>query len=169
MRLGLLADSHDRVPAIAELAQRFAEHAVALVVHAGDYCSPFALRPLCEGNLAFAGVFGRNDGDREGLRAEASRGVGAELYESPHSFEVAGRRILVVHDIGEVAQRSLDEHAFVVHGCSHRHGVSLHGRTVLINPGEACGWLYGTPTAAVLDLETGRAEFITLRAQDARL
>ena len=48
---------------------------------------------------SLAGVFGRNDGDREGLRAVASRGVGIELYESPHSFEVGGYRIMLVHEL----------------------------------------------------------------------
>jgi predicted phosphodiesterase len=31
-----------------------------------------------------------------------------------------------------------------------------------LNPGEACGWLFGVPTAAVLDLETLKVDFLTL-------
>jgi hypothetical protein len=72
MRIGLMADSHDRVPAIAEFGRRFREAGVALVLHAGDYCSPFALSALLDDGLPMAGVFGRNDGDHEGLRAAAA-------------------------------------------------------------------------------------------------
>ena len=36
MRVGLLADTHDRLPAIAEFARRFADAGVGFVVHAGD-------------------------------------------------------------------------------------------------------------------------------------
>ena len=162
MRVGLLADSHDRVPAIAEFARRFSSAGVGLVLHAGDYCSPFSLKPLAAANLALAGVFGRNDGDVKGLRAEALRGVGTELYESPHSVEVAGQRILLVHDIGDVTQWSLAAHAIVIHGCTHRPEIKQRGTSLIINPGEACGWLYGRPTAGVLDLETKQLETITL-------
>jgi putative phosphoesterase len=162
MRVGLVADTHDRVPVIAEFARRFLEAGVSLVLHAGDYCSPFALRPLYSANLALAGVFGRNDGDMKGLRAEAMKGVGTELYESPHSVEVSGQRILLVHDIGDVTHWSLAAHAVVIHGCTHRQETRVRGRSLIVNPGEACGWLYGAPTAAILDLETKQVDVIRL-------
>ena len=102
MLVGLMSDSHDRVPAIRALLERMIERGAGMVLHAGDYCSPFSLSPFLELNVPFAGVFGRNDGDREGLKAFAAKGVGIELHESPHSFEVGGRRILIVHDLAEV-------------------------------------------------------------------
>jgi uncharacterized protein len=168
MRVGLLADTHDRVPAIAEFTRRFVEAGVGLVLHTGDYCSPFALRPLSAASLPLAGIFGRNDGDREGLRAEAARGVGAELYESPHSVEVNGTRVLLVHDIGEVSERSVSGHAVVIHGHSHLRQLRECGESLIINPGEACGWLFGTPSAAILDLSTKQVEFITLQGPEWR-
>ena len=162
MRVGLLADSHDRIPAIAELCRRLSAAGAELILHAGDFCSPFSLGPYLDGSYPLGGVFGRNDGDREGLRAHAAKGVGIELYESPHSFEVAGTRLLLVHDIGEVHERSVSGHAVVVHGHSHRHELTERDGTLIVNPGEACGWLYGVPTAAVVDLETKAVEFIKL-------
>jgi uncharacterized protein len=169
MRVGLLADTHDRVPAIAEFVRRFREAGAEIVLHAGDYCSPFALRPLISANLPLAGVFGRNDGDREGLRTEAAKGVGVELYESPHSVEVYGTRVLLVHDIGEVSERSVSGHAVVIHGCSHMRQARECGDTLVINPGEACGWLFGAPTAAVFDLDTKQVEWLTLEGPEWRL
>ena len=168
MLVGLLADTHDRLPAIAELTRRFREAGVGMVLHAGDYCSPWALRPLMEANLPFAGVYGHNDGDHEGLRAEAGKGVGGEIYESPHSVDVNGSRILLVHDLGEVGDRSVTGHAIVIHGCTHRCRMETSGDTLLVNPGEACGWLFGKPTAAVLDLDTKHVEFLTLDGPEWR-
>jgi putative phosphoesterase len=163
MIIGLMADSHDRVPAIRELLERMVERGVGMVLHAGDYCSPFSLAPFLELNIPFAGVFGRNDGDREGLRAFAAKGVGIELYESPHSLEVGDRRILLVHDLGEVAERSLESHQFIVHGFTHTQGMrELENGAIIVNPGEACGWLHGTPAAAILDLDTKAIDFISL-------
>jgi uncharacterized protein len=162
MKVGLMADSHDRLPAIAELLQMMVSKGVSLVMHAGDYCSPFALEPFHDTNIALLGIFGRNDGDPEGLKATAARGLGMELYESPHSFEVSGQRILIVHDLGEVNRRSIESHRFVVHGFTHKQETITRAGTLLVNPGEACGWLSGTCTAAILDLETSEVEILTL-------
>lgn len=162
MRIGLLADTHDRVPAVAELVRRMQEMGVYMVLHAGDYCSPFSLAPILDAQLPLVGVFGRNDGDREGLRAKAATGMGAELYEGPHSFALAGKRVMLVHDLGDVGARSIDGHEVVVHGFSHRSEMKTRGDTHIVNPGEACGWLYGGPSAAVLDLVTGQIEVIKL-------
>lgn len=163
MRVGLLADSHDRVPAVAELMRQMVERGVGIVLHAGDYCSPFSLDPLHDAQIPAAGVFGRNDGDREGIKAAAARGgVGIELYQSPHSFEIEGRRVLLVHDLSEVARRSVEAHEFVIHGCSHREEMRERGGALIINPGEACGWLYGSPTAAILDFESKQVEILKL-------
>jgi putative phosphoesterase len=163
VKIGLLADTHDRMPAIAALLERFQDAGVTMVLHAGDFCAPFALRPFREANLPLSGVFGRNDGDREGLLAAAAAlPAGGELFESPHSFSVGGRTVLVVHDVSDVLPRSLDEHAIVVHGCSHQAETRTRGDTLLVNPGEACGWLTGTPTAAILDLDTREVERVSL-------
>jgi len=162
MRVGVLSDSHDRVPAIAEFARLFREAGVGMVLHAGDHCSPFSLSPLLAADLPFAGVFGRNDGDHQGLLAEASKGMGTELYDSPHSVDVQGVRLLLIHDLSDVAERSVDAHAVVIHGCSHIKQSRMSGSTLLLNPGEACGWLFGVPSAAILDLETLKVDFLTL-------
>jgi putative phosphoesterase len=163
VKIGLLADTHDRLPAIAELLRRFQAAGVTLVMHAGDYCAPFALLPFREAHLPLAGIFGRNDGDREGLSAAAaSLPAGGELFESPHSFTVGGQSILVVHDVSDVLPRSLDAHGIVVHGCSHQAESRARGETLLVNPGEACGWLTGTPTGAILDLDSRSVEIVRL-------
>jgi putative phosphoesterase len=168
MRVGLLADTHDRVPAIAALVRMIAERGAGMVLHAGDFCAPFALGPLLEPQLPVGGVFGRNDGDRQGLLGRAAAAIGVELFESPHTFEVGGRQILLVHDIGDVQSRSVEAHALVVHGCTHHRECRSRGETLIVNPGEACGWLYGTPSAAVLDLQSNQVEFLTLEGSEWR-
>ncbi len=163
MKIGILSETHDRVPAVTALLGRMADAGASFVLHAGDYCAPFALAPFRAAGLPLLGVFGRNDGDRDGLRAAADAlPAGGELFESPHSLELAGRGILLVHDLGDALSRSVDGHAVVVHGCSHRPEVRQRGGTLVVNPGEACGWLTGTCTAAVLDLDTLQVERIAL-------
>ncbi|HKO17143.1 MAG TPA: metallophosphoesterase [Gemmatimonadaceae bacterium] len=168
MRIGLISDTHDRVPAVAALLSHIVAGGAGMVLHAGDYCSPFVLRPFEEAQLSLAGVYGKNDGDQEGLLTRAQSAFGTELFDSPHSFEIGGQRILLVHDIGDVQQRSIEAHAIVVHGGTHRQEMKTRGDTLIVNPGEACGWLFGLPSAAILDLSTKEVEFLTLPADEWR-
>src|SRR5687767_14648711 len=120
MRIGLISDTHDRVPAIRALVEKMMAGGASLIMHAGDYCSPFSLQPFQDLSVPVLGVFGRNDGDRDALLAAAGSGFGAvELYESPHSFDLGGKSVLLIHDIADVHQRSIDGHQVVVHGFSH--------------------------------------------------
>lgn len=162
MRVGLIADTHDRVPAVAELVRQMQAGGVGMILHAGDYCSPFSLKPFEDAQVSLAGVFGRNDGDTQGLVSRAQSAFGAELFESPHSFEIGGRRILLVHDIGDVQKRSVSSHDIVIHGNTHQQEMKTRGETLIVNPGEGCGWLYGTPSAAILDLDSRQVEFLNL-------
>jgi putative phosphoesterase len=166
MRVGVIADTHDRLPAIAELVKQMQAGGVGMVLHAGDYCSPFALKAFEDAHITLAGVFGKNDGDHQSLVSRAQSAFGAELFESPHSFEIGGKRILLVHDIGEVQKRSISGHEIVIHGSTHQQEMKTRGDTLILNPGEGCGWLYGTPSAAILDLDTKQVEFITLATQE---
>ncbi len=168
MRIGLMSDSHDRVPAMRALVERMLAEGVSVIIHAGDFCSPFSLRALQDLQVPLLGVFGRNDGDHEGLVAAAQAGFGAELYESPHSFEFGGQQILVVHDLNDVHERSLAQHQLVVHGFTHVAEMKMRGDTVIVNPGEACGWVNGEPTAAIVDLGTKAVEFIKLTGPEWR-
>ena len=44
--------------------------------------------------------------------------------------------------------------------------MKTRGQTLILNPGEACGWLFGKPTAALLDLDTLKVEFLTLSGRE---
>jgi hypothetical protein len=162
MRIGLISDTHDRVPAVAALLKQFQAHGVELILHAGDFCSPFSLVPFQEGAAPMVGVFGRNDGDREGLRQTAAQCLACELFEAPHSTQIGEHRILLTHDLADVTERSVLSHTLVVHSHEHRQEMKTRGETLIVSPGEACGWVYGAPCAAILDLDSTRVEFIKL-------
>jgi uncharacterized protein len=162
MKVGLMADSHDRLPAIAELLKRMRDGGATMVLHAGDYVSPLALKPFEDLHMTRAGVFGKNDGDHQSLLSRAGAGFGLEIFESPHSFDVAGQQIMLAHDLGDVQKRSVQQHSVVVHGFVHQQSMKTQGDTLVVNPGEACGWMFGTPGAALLDLDSKQVEFLVL-------
>jgi hypothetical protein len=162
MRIGLLSDSHDRVPAIAAFIKQMQEAGIGTVLHAGDFCAPFSLDPFETAHITMAGVFGKNDADPASLVSRAQSGLGMELFESPHSFELGGKRILLVHDIADIPEHSIESHEIVIHGHLHRQEMKHRGDTLIVNPGESCGWVNGTPTAAILDLDAKSVEFLSL-------
>jgi putative phosphoesterase len=162
MKIGVMGDTHDRLPAVREFLKRFRDAEVTLVLHTGDYCAPFALDPFVAQYQPMIGVFGRNDGDMEGLRAVAQGGVGIELFESPHSFRLGDHAVMLVHDITDVQPRSIAAHEFVFHGSLHQQEMKTREETLIVNPGEACGWIHGSPTAAIVDLDARHVEFVKL-------
>ncbi len=162
MKIGLISDTHDRVPAIIKLLEEFQARGVEMVLHAGDYCSPFALQPFLDNSAPMVGVFGRNDGDREGLRATAAQALACELFEAPHSTQIGEHKILLVHDLADVTERSMQSHTLVVHGHAHKQEMKTRGDTLILSPGEGCGWVHGAPGAAIVDLDTKHVEFVKL-------
>jgi uncharacterized protein len=124
----------------------------SVVMHAGDYCSPFtlrrsrSLRAACSASSVGTTVIAMGCArPRSRLRCGALR-IAAQL-------RLGGQRILLVHDITDVHERSIDS---TPSSCmaSRMSGDEDARETLLVNPGEACGWLYGAPRGAILDLET---------------
>ncbi|MFP4642358.1 MAG: metallophosphoesterase [Dehalococcoidia bacterium] len=155
MKLGIMSDSHDNLPLIAKAVDVFNRENVDLVLHAGDFISPFTASKLKGLNARFVGVFGNNDGDKLFLLKRFQE-VG-ELYEEFWESEVEGKRIIMFHkpDFVEAVIAGA-RHDVVIYGHTHkldiREGSAKGG--LVINPGECGGWITGRATVVILNLET---------------
>jgi len=159
MRIGVISDTHDNVPLIKRAVAIFNEKKTGLVIHAGDYVAPFAIFPLDGLECQYIGVFGNNDGEKLGLN-KVSYG---RIKVAPHSFEFGGKKILVMHEQGELAALIKSQsYDIIVYGHTHDPVIEKQGRTLVINPGECGGWLKGKSTIAVADLEQMTAELVLL-------
>ena len=160
MKIGVVADTHDNLPLLRQALARLKERGAELVLHAGDFVSPFVALPFQEAKLRMIGVFGNNDGDKLYLWERFSQ-VG-ELHFGPHELELAGRRILLMHEPRALeALIASGKYDLIVYG--HTHEVDLRpGPPLVLNPGECGGWLSGRPTCALVDLATLQAEIIPL-------
>ncbi len=156
MKIGVMADSHDNVPQIRRVVELFNDEQVGLVVHAGDFVAPFAVRPLHDLRCRVLAVFGNNDGERIGL-ANQFGGIG-EVHPNLGAATAAGRRIAVVHypELAQPLARSGD-YDLVVFGHTHEVEERVE-KGLLLNPGEVGGWLSGRSTAALVDLESLQVE-----------
>ena len=163
MRIGVLSDTHDHLMAIDKALSAFDRAGVEAVIHAGDFCSPFALKlMLARLSVPLYAVFGNNDGERRGL----SKLLPA-LRDGPLHLELGGRKVCVIHDLADL--RHEDEMAADVVISGHTHGEPTsetgEGRLYL-NPGECCGWLTGIGRAAILDTEAVTARNLVLLEQE---
>jgi len=159
MQIGIISDTHDNVPMIKEAVRIFNEKKVGLVIHAGDYIAPFAVIPLRGLECQYVGVFGNNDGEKLGLN-KISQG---RLKVAPHSIDLDGKKILILHEQGELAALIKSQiYDIVIYGHTHKPVIEKHGKTLVINPGECGGWLSGKSTIALADLDQMTAEIIEL-------
>ena len=160
MKLGVMSDSHDNVPMVRRAVEVFRERAVDLVIHAGDFISPFAVAPLADLDCRVVAVFGNNDGERVVL-AKKLEAMG-EVHPNLAEVELAGRKIAAMHypELAEPIAAS-GRYDLVIYG--HTHEIDLRpGPTTLLNPGETGAWLTGRATVAIVELETMEVELLDL-------
>ncbi len=159
MLIGIMSDTHDNLPAIRRAVEVFNDMNVELVLHAGDFVAPFVARELNRLKAPLKGVFGNNDGERKGLYE--ALGIYDELIE----LEADGMKIAVTHGTNEVLVRALARsrlYDVVVVGHTHRYEIREEGRTILVNPGEVCGYVTGVKSVALLDTRKREVRIINL-------
>jgi len=154
MIIGLISDTHDRLPLIERAVKRLKEERVKLVLHAGDYISPFTAKPFANLDVPIIGVFGNNCAETETLRRVYSE-VGADLRGDFAEVKEDGLRIALTHGHikSEMDKAMSGEYDVVVRGHSHRASIGEENGILVINPGEVCGYLTGSSTVAFLDTE----------------
>ena len=154
MIIGLISDTHDRLPLIERAVVRFKEERVKLVLHAGDYIAPFTAKPYADFDVPIIGVFGNNCAETETLKRVYSE-VGADLRGYFAEVQEGGLRIALTHGHikSEMDKAMSGDYDVVVRGHSHRASVREENGILVINPGEVCGYLTGSSTVAFLDTE----------------
>jgi len=158
MIIGLISDTHDSVPHIKQAVSLFKKRKVELVLHAGDFCSPFTIPPF-EG-LPLKGVFGNNDGDYYLLMKKCEE-IGAELMGSFGELRINDCKIALYHGTDAPITAALERcgnYDIVISGHTHQKKAEIVNDTLAVNPGTAHG--FGEEaTVALLDTTTKEVEF----------
>ena len=165
MLVGIIADTHDNLKMVDKAVGKLNERNVELVLHGGDYVAPFVIPRFKKLKGRLIGVFGNNDGDHELLKKRFKESDSLEMRENFAEIIVNGLKIALLHGNEEELLNALvNSECFdiVVHGHTHRAEVCRKGRTLVVNPGEVCGYLSGKSTIALLDTSTLKVEIIPL-------
>ncbi len=164
MRIGLIADTHDRLSLIDRAVQRLNTEEVNLVLHAGDYIAPFVVSHFSPLKAKMIGVFGNNDAEQDLLRKKFED-IGIQVLGKFIEIDADNLRIALLHGhefgfLKSLLEKSLYD--IIVHGHTHQIKVKKNNNVLVINPGEVCGYLTGKSTIAILDTGTQKVEVIYL-------
>ncbi|MBE8539018.1 YfcE family phosphodiesterase [Geoglobus acetivorans] len=145
MKFIAFSDTHDSIAAIDDLISEIKNEKVDFFVHAGDVISPFALKRFSEIEKLYI-AFGNNDGDRNKL-TEIALGMGWVAGEVVFAEDIA-----VYHGTNPDLLKILEKKCnIVVTGHTHEARVVRDGSTLVINPGESCGYLTGKRSYAIYE------------------
>ncbi|MDR1993058.1 MAG: metallophosphoesterase [Nitrososphaerota archaeon] len=165
MLIGAVSDSHDNLPLIEQAIQTLNTQKVALVLHAGDYISPFTIAKFKMLNCPLIGVFGNNDGDHELLKKRFSETENCTIHNRFIQITIENLQIGLLHGDETNLLNTLiscSHFDFVIHGHTHQQSITHKNKTLIINPGELCGYLTGIPTMALIDTAKKEASIIEL-------
>lgn len=155
MRIGVISDTHDRLPTLDAGLELLTQRNVEAIIHPGDVIAPFAAKRL----LAWKGplhiTYGNNDGERHGLKK-----VLPQIQDGPLWVDAGGRRILVHHFIDWCEASDTAQADIIITGHTHEVVNERRDGRLFLNPGECCGWVHGRCTVAVLDTGALAAEII---------
>jgi len=163
--IGLISDTHDNLPMVEKVIRQLNDARVGLVLHAGDYTSPFTVPKFKALQCRLIGVFGNNDGDHELLKKRFSETTNCEIRGTFAEVDVEGFKIALLHGDETELENALVNCGWfdaVVSGHTHIPLNKTKGKTLVICPGEVCGYLYGKPTMAFLDTKERQARIIDL-------
>ncbi len=157
MRVGIISDTHDNLLMIREAVDLFNKENVEMVLHGGDHVAPFTCMLWESLNCEMLAIYGNNDGDHKFL-AKKFRSIG-HIFDRPREIILKGKKIFLMHE-----PDSLDEFAksgkydLIIFGHTHYKRNYYEGKTLVLNPGEGCGWITGKSTAMIIDLDTFKVD-----------
>ncbi|MHA1755108.1 MAG: metallophosphoesterase [Candidatus Odinarchaeia archaeon] len=161
MEIGVISDTHDNIFAVREAVKIFNEKEVSIVLHAGDIISPFVVKEFKKLYAPVTFILGNNEGELKHLSkviSEHNFNLSGRFYQD----KLNGKRIAMVHGDIPIIDSLIKSKMYdiVISGHTHKKLLNKTGGVVHINPGEACGYLTGLRTIAIVNLNSMKVDFI---------
>jgi putative phosphoesterase len=163
MIIGAMSDTHDRLDAVEKAISFFNSQEVTDVLHAGDLVSPFVVRLFSKLKAKLHYVWGNNEGDHDYIMVRLAD-IGVRPLGYFAALQLGGRKIALLHGTHQEIVDSLVKsgaYDLVVRGHNHKAQIT-EGKTLVVNPGETCGYLTGHQTVALIDLDKMQGQIVEL-------
>ncbi|MEW5692748.1 MAG: metallophosphoesterase [Candidatus Hydrogenedentota bacterium] len=158
MIIGIMADSHDNLNLLERVLDVFNNYKAGYVLHCGDYIAPFTSRVLGRLKVPFFGVFGNNDGEKNGLVKMFSN-IGP-IVNQPGEIIISDKKFILFHEPRDNYDGYNTD--IICFGHTHTPLIEEIDNKLIINPGECGGWVSGKPSVAVFDTIKNIAEVVYL-------
>ena len=148
MKIGIISDTHDDIENVSEAIQIFNQNKVKYVIHAGDYIFPGIIKEFSKLNAKLIGVFGNNDGERNGI-LKSFIDINGELKGEIGEIEIDNIKFGIYHGTDkEIKERIIFSKKYDVFICGHTHKREPNNsgkierddnnnNTLILNPGSA--------------------------------
>ena len=158
MLVGILSDTHDKLPAMRAGMHCLAVNGAKFFIHCGDVGGETILDCLAGHPAAF--VWGNNDWDRAGM-VEYANGLGIQCLHTGGAVELQGKSLFVTHgDDAPLIRKVIkdQQHDYLLLGHTHTPLDEREGRVHVINPGAL--YRAAKKTVALLDLDRDVVQFL---------
>ncbi|BBB32342.1 conserved hypothetical protein [Thermotomaculum hydrothermale] len=157
MKVAIFSDTHDNLTLFKKGIDYCKKQGIFTIIHAGDIISPFTIRVFGDySQFNFIGVFGNNDGEMRYLKK-----LYKTIYYPPHFFEINGKKIALTHN-PETLDFDKTDTDIIIYGHTHEKDLRENNEKLIINPGEACGYLTGEPTFAILETDNLEVKILNI-------
>ena len=159
MLIGIISDSHDSINNLQKLVSILKEKKIKMLIHAGDFCSPFTAFVFNQMDIRLIGVFGNNDGDKLLLK-EKYNNFG-EIFDYAKLIILDKKRILITHYpclIESLAKSG--NYEIIIYGHTHKVDIRQINKTLIINPGALCAEISAQSTFVILNTDTSQTDVI---------
>lgn len=163
MKIGILSDTHNNLPNLRAALDLFGKREIETLIHCGDFTGVEAAQAMAGFHVLAA--FGNGDvasGEiRQVLLAHNPDNYAGLMYTG----QIDGVRIAATHghlpgQVEELVRSGQFDYVFKGH--SHQRKDERFGFTRLINPGALGGLHREARSICIVDLTSGKAEFISL-------
>ena len=161
MKLGILSDTHEHLENIVKAKKVFADRGASPIIHLGDYCAGPSVRAFA--GTEIIGITGNNDGDLPRIMGNFKT-IGGDFRGEFCVLEYDGLHIACYHGtVPEITEALIlcGKYEVVLSGHTHEMHHETRGNVLVLNPGSVHGF-GNTPTVAILDTVTKKAEIIEL-------
>lgn len=150
MKIGVLSDTHECVTAIQWAVTYFNNAHADIFIHLGDIISPIMAAHFAPLTMERVFLYGNNDGEKMWLKEKLKT-----VYEPPYFITKNGISLYCTHVAPAKWDSVISEYGpdFILFGHTHQVFFEKCDKTVIFNPGEACGLLFGQYQAALIDTE----------------
>lgn len=173
MLIGVISDTHDNLAGLQKAIKIFKERDVEMLVHCGDWVSPFTLEFFDEEmkglEIPVKSVVGNNPGDTK--RTLMSNTKMRNPIEWPKTvtteFEIDGKKAIIYHGDDYALLDALincQKYDIIFTGHTHAPRNEIVGKTLVLNPGStsyACeSKIIEKASVAIYDSQKSKAERI---------